>query len=117
MQSKILDFEIDGRGNAALYGDYSGLRPYAVCGVAHAFRTGNFAILTLYSETGISANDAHVCSADARLAVDVHSLRRIIHQLVTLERALFSEDETPPLSPPFTGESSQVIEDALGPPL
>lgn len=116
MQSKILDFEIDGRVNAALYGDYSDLRPFAVSGVAHAFRTGTSVILTLYSETGISANGAQVCSADARLVFDVHSLRRTIDQLMTIERTLFPEDEISPLHTPVPIEPEKV-EDELGPPL
>ncbi|OAP41397.1 hypothetical protein AU381_05885 [Sinorhizobium glycinis] len=117
MQSKIIDFEIEGRGRAVLYGDFSVLKPLMVNGAAHAFRSGSNVVVTLYSETGISSNGSLICSGDLRLCLDHQGLSVLINQLTAINEAFFPREEQPDLKAQLAQQSPLQREDVLGPPL
>ena len=118
MQSKILDFEIEGKGNAYLYGDFNSLNPLVLHGIAHAFKQGSSAILTLYSETGVEAEGSLLCSADMRLSVDSTSLSFLIKQLTDVRTNLFAGEESSGTEQTVSeNQTDPTKEEKLGPPL
>ncbi|MHC8864658.1 hypothetical protein ACYVVI_05650 [Arenicellales bacterium IMCC57338] len=90
-----MDLQIDGIGNASLYGNFDSLSPMTVHGVAHAFRIGSNAIVTCFSDTGMDANGRRICSADLRLSVDEQTLGRLITQLSTIKEEFFGRENKP----------------------
>ena len=90
MQSKITSFSLANDESAVLYGNFDQLRPVSVHGIGHAFQTGDEAIITLYSLTGMQDAGDHICSADLRLAVTSESLSYILGQLETIRESFFS---------------------------